>query len=269
VGEQRLRQLIAAAAPCWAGEALVGRRYFGGPHRTRERDVQWIGFQAFKEYSGGGVYGGPGETVASILRSASLRAAEIGLATPPHEIDQILGDLQFAVDELRHMTRFIRLHAMAGGDAERRIESLGELPSARRLASLRYERRATPIGRTAVVLSEGGGLGLHFGMREHYAANPPADDIDAEIARLNEAILADESHHMRSRFQAASAQVADERSWGELEASLVAISAQKLRERNEQFSCPLSEEELASIPGDRALGERYTRDHLAFLVAGL
>ncbi|HVN37461.1 MAG TPA: hypothetical protein VMW19_04720 [Myxococcota bacterium] len=266
--EQRLRELIAAVAPCWAGEALVGRRYLGG-HRTRERDVRWIGFQAFKEFSGGGVYGGPGETVASILRAASQRASEIGLATPAHEIDAILGDLQFAVDELRHLTQFIRLYAMAGGAADRSLASLGELPSARRLAALRHELRATPVGHTAVSLSEGGGLGLHFGMREHYAAHPPASEIDVEIARVTEAILADESHHMLARFQAVSAQVRDERSWRDIEQSLVAICTQKLRERNEQFSFPLREDELEAIPADKALGERYTREHLGFLVAGL
>ena len=114
--KQRVIDLISAAAPCWAGEAMVTRRYFGGGHRTRERDVRWIGFQVFKEHGGGGVYGGPGETVISILRLASQRAAAITLATPADEFSAILGDLEFAVDELRHMTQFMGLYACAGGD---------------------------------------------------------------------------------------------------------------------------------------------------------
>jgi len=267
--KRRLQQLIEAAAPCWAGEALVGRRYFGGSDRTRERDLKWIGFQIFKEYSGGGVYGGPGETVASILRAASLRAAQIELATPEAEIGQILGDLEFAMDELRHMTQFMHLYALAGGERDRSIASLGELPHARCLASLRHELRVTDLGRTAVSLSEGGGLGLHFGMHEHYTSHPPSDAIDVEAARLTQSILADESSHMRSRFQAALALDQDESSWNDLQANLVAICTQKLRERNEQFSSPVKDDELASITADQALGRRYIADHLGFLVAGL
>lgn len=267
--KRRLQQLIEAAAPCWAGEALVGRRYFGGSHRTLERDLKWIGFQVFKEYSGGGVYGGPGETVASILRAASQRAAQIELATPEAEIGQILGDLEFAMDELRHMTQFMRLYALAGGERDRSIASLGELPHAHRLASLRHELRVTDLGRMAVSLSEGGGLGLHFGMHEHYTSHPPADAIDVETARLTKSILADESRHMLSRFQAALALDQDESSWTDLQAKLVAICTQKLRERNEQFSSPLGGDELASITADQALGRRYVGDHLGFLVAGL
>ncbi|MBI3449654.1 MAG: hypothetical protein HY049_12160 [Acidobacteria bacterium] len=264
-----MQDLIEAAAPCWAGEALVGRRYFGSSLRTAERDVKWIGFQVFKEHTGGGVYGGPGETVASILRAASLEAAEIGLATPPEESARILGDLEFAVDELRHMTQFIGLYARAGGELARSIASMGQLESARRLASLRHELRATEVGRTAVHLSEGGGVGLHFGIHDHFASHPPAGDIDVEIFRLTRAILADEGRHMLSRFRATRALVQDDPWWTDLEAHLVAICATKLRERNEQFSSPLGDDEVASIPANRALGQSYLRDHLGFLLAGL
>ncbi len=268
VVQERLQELVEAVAPCWAGEALVGRRYLGGTHRTRERDVQWIGFQIFKEYSGGGVYGGPGETVVSLLRAASVRPAEINLATPPAEIERILGDLEFAVDELRHMAQFIGLYAMAGGERDRTIMSFGELPNAHRLLALRHELRATGVGRTAVSLSEGGGLGLHFGMHDHYAQHPPADRLDVEISRLTEAVLADEGRHIQWRFRTALALDYDEPSWQELRSGLMAISAQKLRERNEQFSSPLGDDEIPLIIADRALGQRYIRDHLGFLING-
>lgn len=267
--KEKVQGLIEAVAPCWAGEALVGQRYFGSSHRTAERDVKWIGFQVFKEHTGGGVYGGPGVTVASILRAASLRAADISLATPPEEMDHILGELEFAMDELRHMTQFMALYAKAGGDSSRSIESLGQLESARRLASLRHELRATEVGRTAVDLSEGGGLGLHFGMHDHYTSHPPAGHIDLEVFRLTRAILEDESRHMLYRFRSALEHEHGDRWWAELEEDLVAICTQKLCERNEQFSCPLGDDEVARIPADRALGQRYISDHLGFLVAGL
>jgi hypothetical protein len=267
--QKRLDRLLEAVAPCWAGEALIARRYLGGVHRTAARDVQWIGFQIFKEHTGGGVYGGPGETVATILRSAAVRASEISLATPPEDIEQVLGDLQFAVDELRHMTQFIRLYTLAGGDPHRSIESLGKLESAGRLAGLRHELRSTPIGRTAVELSEGGGLGLHFGMQEHFRLSPPCEPADLEIARLTDVILADETHHMLTRFRSILDLDDSERTWQSLESQLVAICSEKLRERNEQFSFPLPEEELMQLPGNRSLGRQYTYAHLGFLQDGV
>ena len=267
--QQRLDSLLDAVAPCWAGEALIARRYLAGEHRTAARDVQWIGFQIFKERTGGGVYGGPGATVATILHSAAVRAAEISLGTPPEDIEQVLGDLQFALDELRHMTQFIRLYTLAGGDAHRSIESLGKLESAGQLAALRHELRSTPIGRTAVELSEGGGLGLHFGMQEHFRISPPRDAADLEIARLTDVILADETHHMLTRFRSILDLDDSERTWQSLANHLVAICSQKLRERNEQFSFPLPEEELMQLPGNRSLGRQYLETHLGFLQGGI
>jgi hypothetical protein len=264
----RVWALIDAVAPCWAGEALVAARYFGGSHRTRERDVRWIGFQIFKEHTGGGVYGGPGENVASILRAASLRAAEITLRTCPLEVDRILGDLTFAVDELRHMTQYMRLYALAGGDPARSIESLGQLENAVRLTSLRQDLRRTEVGHTAVALSEGGGLGLHFGMDDHFKRQPPVGEVDVEMARLTRAILADETGHLRSRFRATRDLDDRDSTWSELQAKLLAIGTQKLRERNEQFSHPLADEEIEGITTEHALGQRYIRDHLGFLCDG-
>lgn len=264
----RLDALIDAVAPCWAGEALVARRYFGGPHRTPERDVRWIGFQVFKEQTGGGVYGGPGVDVIGILRAASERAGDISLAMPAREVEQILGDLEFALDELRHMTQYMRLYALAGGPRQS-IGSLGQLEHAGRLADLRHRSRATASGSMAVDLSEGGGLGLHFGLREHYRAHPPVEPVDRELARLTESVLADESAHLLSRFRAARELQDDDRAWTELGASLVAIATQKLRERNEQFSSPFADAEIDDISRDRDLGRRYVDDHLGFLRAGL
>jgi hypothetical protein len=264
--DTRVGALIDAVAPCWAGEALVARRYFGGGHRTAERDLRWIGFQVFKEHTGGGVYGGPGATVASILADASRRAAAITLATPAPEIERILDDLAFGLDELRHQVRYMRLYALAGGDLRASIDSLGALDHARRLAALRHELRATPVGLTAVALSEGGGLGLHFGMREHFLREPPARALDREIAALTDAVLDDEAGHLRARFDGLALEGGDA-AWDELETHLVAICSQKLRERNEQFSSPLDEAELAGIARDRELGRRYVARHLGFLGA--
>ncbi len=261
----RLKALIDAVSPCWAGEALVARRYFAGDRRTPERDRRWIGFQVFKEHTGGGVYGGAGETVTTILRAACERAGAIGLATSPAEIDHILDDLQFALDELRHQTQYMRLYALAGGDPARSIDSLGQLENARRLASLRHELRRTPVGLMAVALSEGGGLGLHFGLREHFRRTPPVGAIDTELARLTEAVLTDESSHLRSRFAAALELEDNDATWLELQSKLVAIASRKVHERNEQFSSPLDAVEIEEITRDRDLGRRYVADHLGFL----
>lgn len=264
----QLQELLETVAPCWAGEALVARRYFAG-HRTPARDVRWIGFQVCKEFNGGGVYGGPGASVASILADASARAAAISPATPAADVDRILADLDFAVDELRHMAQFMGLYALAGGDPAASLESLGDLENARRLLSLRHSLRETPVGRTAVDLSEGGGLGLQFGLRAHFAAHPPASALDLKIVALSESILADETCHILAKFQSTAALDGDERTWSGLTASLLAIAVQKLKERNEQFSGPLTDDELLAAAADREAGRDYLRRNLGFLTTGL
>ena len=54
----RLRELIEASAPLWAGEAEVVRTYFDSPSRTAETDRVWLKRQCFKEFYGSG-YGEP------------------------------------------------------------------------------------------------------------------------------------------------------------------------------------------------------------------
>src|SRR5262249_38805935 len=43
-----MKDLVAVAAPYWAGEAEIVREYLAS-HRTRERDLVWLKAQAWKE----------------------------------------------------------------------------------------------------------------------------------------------------------------------------------------------------------------------------
>ena len=45
----KLRDLIDAAAPLWAGEAEVFRVYWDWPRRSRESDRKWLAHQCGKE----------------------------------------------------------------------------------------------------------------------------------------------------------------------------------------------------------------------------
>ena len=48
------RELVAANAPLWAGEAEAFRTYWDSPERSRESDPCWLARQCHKEFRGGG-----------------------------------------------------------------------------------------------------------------------------------------------------------------------------------------------------------------------
>ena len=106
-------------------------------------------------------------------------------------------------------------------------------------------------------------------MQEHFRLSPPCAPADLEIARLTDVILADETHHMLTRFRSVLDLDDSERTWQSLENQLVAICSQKLRERNEQFSFPVPEGELTQLTGNRSLGRQYLQAHLGFLQGGI
>ncbi len=48
------RELVAANAPLWAGEAEIIRSYWDWPGRSRDSDMLWLARQCHKEFWGGG-----------------------------------------------------------------------------------------------------------------------------------------------------------------------------------------------------------------------
>ena len=48
------RELVAANAPLWAGEAEIFRTYWDWRDRTQESDLCWLARQCHKEFWGGG-----------------------------------------------------------------------------------------------------------------------------------------------------------------------------------------------------------------------
>ena len=264
-----ISSLLDRASPCWAGEARVVREYFGSASRSRETDVRWIGFQVFKEFTGSGVYGGPNVTVAAILRSAADDAGRLDLSTPGDEIREVLDRLHFAVDEFRHTTQLIALYRAVGGDPERAISSLGSLDQGVRLVALRHAHRRTVIGRWAVDLSEGGGLGMYFGIQEHFRLQSRDDALSRGITDMAKVTLRDEMKHLVHRFAVVLDHVDDSATWHQVELALQEIAVQKLHERNEQFSSPLSNEEISRCVKDVDQGRKYVRAHLGFLLSGV
>jgi hypothetical protein len=167
------------------------------------------------------------------------------------------------------MAAYLRLYRMAGGDSGASLEALGGLEQSRRLIALRQQLRSTPVGLMAVALSEGGGLGLHFGMHEHFDEHPPSGPLDRELCRVTEMILEDERAHMLGRFRHSLELADDDTTWHELATHLTTICAQKLRERNQQFSEPLADTAIDALVVDRDFGRRYLTEHLGFLLEGI
>lgn len=262
-----LHMLLNAAKPAaaaWAAEAEVVRRYFARC-RTPEADIRWVRYQLFKEWSGSGVYGGPGTDVASLLADTVSRIRQVTLATEVVEMKQLVAELTFAADEFRHTSQLFELYRQLTTPDSRAIDALGDLKEGRALTALRHDLRETPIGRIVVDLSEGGGLGMYFGIKEHFVSFPPRDDIEVAIKDIAHRTLCDEVEHLVNRFASSLALGEDPVVWGVVAADLRRVCEQKLRERNEQFSHPLSDADLAACLADETAGVRYMQKHLPFL----
>ncbi len=81
-----------------------------------------------------------------------------------------------------------------------------------------------------------------------------------------EGTLDDEIGHIRTRMRVADTEGLDEGEWRELGDDLVAISELKIRERNEQFGCVLTEDELRHASRDTAAGRSFLERNFAWLV---
>jgi len=258
-------RLIHHNAPYWAGEFAVARRYFANGSRQPARDATWLGLQMFKEWTGSGVYG-PGDASidALVQRCAdALGRARSGLAR--EDLEQVSQQLQFATDELNHYLILWRAYQRIAPDSRKSIEEMGDLHHARRLVELRAAVRTEPLGDWMVELSEGGGLGLYFAVCEQLGSQPDLAPEDQIILSFARATVADETEHMTHRFRSALALGLSADDWERIDAGLQRVSAQKLRERNEQFGGQFSSDELEHMGRDFDAGRRYATRHLTFL----
>jgi hypothetical protein len=194
-------------------------------------------------------------TVADLLRDAVERVRMPGRHDGAAHLADACSLLEFGRDEFAHFTALFDLWRRSFPDAPAAVESWGVLPAGEELMALRHSLRDDPLGAIAVRLSEGGGLGLFFGIEHVLHGDVERDPFERGLLRAVERILADERGHLTGNFVAATATLADDdESIERVLALLAEICAVKLREREQQFGISLAESHAPELGVYR---ERY------------
>ncbi len=241
-----LRELVAAVAPLFAGEAELFRTYWDWPRRTRATDRLWILRQARKEVwdtpqgDPRGLYLGP---VEDLLRDLP----RIDIDVPRNDI---LGRMKTLYEEFSHYCAFADAHdALCEGDEPRlspaMLRQVPDWDENRAIGARRAEIIATEgaIGARACLFTEGGYCTLFSeGMR--LAGRGGADDAIAAACAL---VYEDEFGHMCKGIVGLDADGLSANDWARLTALSVELARLRIAMRNAQFGYPLDAARVAEI----------------------
>ena len=261
-----LHAAIAQNAPYWAGEFAVAYKYFSGGARMPEKDIRWIELQMFKEWTGSGVYGDRSVTVTGVIQKGLDELRRIEGGGTVKDLDGVSQLIQFGLDEFEHFKILYKLYRRIAPDRNVSIFDMGNLPEARKMVEMRQSFRETgPLGDTIVDLTEGGGLGMYFGIAKAFATVGIVSEEDRIIREFANMTIRDETEHMSYRFRKAMSLDLSPQQWGDVNRGLQTLFAQKLTERNEQFGNVFSPAELGAMATDIEAGKAYVRTNLGFL----
>ena len=239
------RELVAANAPLWAGEAEVFRTYWDWPERSRESDLLWLARQCHKEFWGGGDAKRRG-LFAAPLEEMSAAIGKIDRGVGRHEVLAMAAELH---QEFYHYCAFADAYdaikpadAPAIDPASLKDQSWPENDS---LSELRAAHREDygEIGRRAHRFTEGGYCGLfREGMK--LAGRGAADDaIAAACAKVH----AEEFEHMLAGIAGLARGPFSPDDWTLLRDLTTEQMRQRIHMRNAQFGNSLSEARVAEI----------------------
>ncbi len=265
-----LQAVVEHCAPYWAGEYAVAHRYFTSGRRTQQSETRWLELQMFKEWTGSGVYGDRSVTVTGVVQKGldALRKIEAGGAV--EQLGSISELLQFGLDEFNHFRMLYELYRRVAPERQVAIADMGGLPEARRLVEMRYQyREQEPLGDVIVDLTEGGGLGMYFGISHAFEELGVGGKEDELVLAFARATVRDETEHMSHRFRNAAGLDLTAEQWTRVERGLLSLFTQKLRERNQQFGDVFTQPELDEKAADLDAGRRYVERNLSFLSAHL
>lgn len=271
VAIDRAKRAIDASLPYWAAEFALGVQYFSPDSKLREsgREKQWIRFQMFKEWTGSGVYGGRGVNVPVMLGQALDMVRSADMFQEVERLRAATGLIQYAVDEMRHYILFARLHRDHIGPTELDIQQMGAIGSGTALTELRFGHRDGGVGQLAVDMSEGGGLGLYFGIQHVFRSAEGLSTFDTELLDVVDRIVDDERGHMLVSFRSAIDAGLTDAQWEHVTDVLAQISRQKVVERIEQFGGGFAELAAAGHRADEATQRLFRATYLDFLDQGI
>lgn len=266
---EKVSNTIRDNAPYWAGEYEIAQRYFGSDLRSRKGDAEWIQLQMFKEWAGSGVYGRGNVTVLSMAQKSTDRLKLVRPGTSVSELESIKQDLLFASDEFDHYILLARAYQYVAPEDDMTIDEMCHINEGHKMIDMRQSYRDRPHGDITVELTEGGGLGLYFGVKDAFLQRGIQSDLDKCIVKFAEATILDETHHMKWRFSRALDAGISAEEWDIVNKNLQELFAQKLRERNQQFGSLFTNDELDRMGSDIGAGQYYLNNHLGFLTESL
>ena len=223
-----MQDLVAVAAPYWAGEAEIVREYLAA-HRTPERDLVWLKAQAWKE--------------TRLLRELSPDAqrdyfATNTIAEHPEGSEAVH---KFA-EEIKHFRLIAGLVTEITGKPVT-IAELAELPEETKLQAMRAPyRHGTPFERAIVNFTEGGGGAIYWVL-----SRLEGGTLERHMADVFREIHDEEVWHGPAEVRTIAKRITDEADWERAARAVRAICRQRLAMRNEMFSRPLSEARLDAI----------------------
>ena len=222
-----MHELVAVAAPSWAGEAEIVRTYLSA-HRTVERDLVWLRAQAWKE-----------TRVVRVLTKQERDAYFSTGATSKHP--EGIGRKKFG-EEVKHFRLIADLIAEITGAAID-IEDLEELAEETKLQAMRAPyRRGTRLERAIVDFTEGGGCAMYAVLGELGGS-----ELDRHIAAVFREIYDDEIFHGPAEILVIARHARGPGDWARARDIVRQMCRLRLSMRNEMFSAPLSDARLDEI----------------------
>lgn len=263
----RLRRLIDAAAPYWAGEAAVFESYWTWEKRTRDSDLAWLNHQCFKEIWGSGVADKNLGLFLGPLEELKAAFPKIDEGIDRHAV---LDTAEALWAEFAHYCAFADAHDGLLLPDEQKInpKRLKWWKEDEELANLRYGHieRHGRLGRRAARFTEGGYCTLFSaGMKLKDRPTPAHGRADALIATACGKVYDDEFGHMLKGVAGLDGEGLTDAEWN----TLAEISVEQLRcrilMRNAQFGRPLTGARLDDALAGRLQPVRfdYERARLA------
>lgn len=242
---QNLRDLIAANAPLWAGEAEIVRTYWESPVRTRETDLLWLKRQCWKEYAGlGDSRGESMGMVSDLVVKLNERVPRLDIDVDRHDLKDLLEKVYV---EYTHYCLFSDIYDSMSDDDEPRLNA-NELTPWPEEEALAGRRRAVmkshgELGWRATDFTEGG----YCTMYSEGAKLRGRPGIDSAIGAACQKVYDDEFGHMMHGVMGIDDEGLGDDDWRDLTALTVEQLRLRLFMRNTQFSHPLTDQRIQEI----------------------
>jgi hypothetical protein len=236
------QELIDAAMPFWNAEADVTRRFFtGGP--SRDQYVKYLSAAVYKELNPVIGYG-PTQGYAN-----GLHMEFQGLVDRFKQLDRgtarrkFLARLEMMTEEFEHYVVMAEVLEFVLG-RPLTPEDAVQLPEDARLNEMRRVNMESGDDClvAAMEMTEGGGSST---FRE--AAKLSGGEIEDRLAAAMKVIHRDEENHYLKAAAKAAEIIKSDDDFERMKRALLEVSIQRVRMRNEMFSEPMPETELAEL----------------------